>query len=89
MSFCYKSLLGSLLLTFCQLYPLWSQTTLAGFVVDFQKLPVANTNVIITPAGQTTIIAYAFSDDKGHFAVSFNTLHDSLDVTLSSLAYAR
>ena len=89
MSFCNKSLLGSLLLTFCQLSPLWSQTTLTGFVVDFQKQAVANIKVILTPVGQTTIIAHAFSDDKGHLAVSFNTLHDSLDVSLSSLDYAR
>lgn len=62
---------------------------IVGYIEDDQKQPVANINVIITPVGQTTIIAYAFSDDKGHFAVSFNALHDSLDVSLSSLAYAR
>ena len=77
------------LLAFCGPAALWSQTVIIGYIEDDQKQAVANINVIITPVGQTTIIAYAFSDDKGHFAVSFNTLHDSLDVSLSSLAYAR
>lgn len=77
------------LLTFCQATLIWSQTTLTGFIADLQKQPTANINIVISPKSQSTILAYGFTDDRGYFTISFNTTHDSLDVTVSSLAYAR
>lgn len=89
MHFPAKLLILLCLLTICQLSPLWSQTTITGYIADVQKQAVANINIVISPNGQNTIIAYGFSDDKGYFTITFFTTHDSIDVTVSSLAYER
>lgn len=76
-------------LAFCHTTLLWSQTTLTGFIDDEQKQPIANINIMITAKGQSSILAYGFTNDSGRFAITFNTSYDSLEITVSSLTFAR
>lgn len=44
---------------------------------------------MITAKGQSSILAYGFTNDSGRFTITFNTSYDSLEITVSSLAFER
>ena len=76
-----------LLLLLCQILP--AQTVLTGHVKDTEGEPLPNIQVLAYKAGNRIIVAYAGTENDGHYSLSVNTDADSLDLVTSSLFFEK
>ncbi len=66
-----------------------AQTVISGSVKDTEGEPLPNIQVLAYKAGNRIIVAYAGTENDGHYSFSVNTDADSLDVATSSLFFEK
>lgn len=69
-------------------YFLFSQNVLNGRLLDENKEGIVGASIVIATIETGNIIAYAISDNKGEYFVSFASLDEHLQVTIRSMGYA-
>lgn len=66
-----------------------AQTVISGSVKDTEGEPLPNIQVLAYKAGNRIIVAYAGTENDGHYSLSVNTDADSLDLVTSSLFFEK
>ena len=66
----------------------YAQTTLEGYVKDSLGR-AADAFVTVSPKGSGNIIAFADTDDKGHYSLRFSAEADSLAVTAAGMSFGQ
>ncbi len=66
-----------------------SQTTVQGKLTDGSGTLVSGVNVMITAQAGDEIIAYAVSDNKGYYKVTFSSSSAQVDIHVSCMGYAQ
>ena len=62
----------------------WAQKTLSGKVTDQDGQPIPSASVTIEEPGKDAILAYAISNSKGEYKVSFTSSESNLDVKIKA-----
>jgi len=66
---------------------IFGQITIQGRVINAKGEGVPRINVLIYLPGSKVLIAFAVSDEKGHFQTSVKSPSDSLNIEVSSVQY--
>lgn len=67
----------------------FSQTTIAGKIVDDKNQPLSGTTITATKINEAVVIAYAISTNDGSYTLSINSKLDSIQFNISHLGYAK
>lgn len=62
----------------------WAQKTLSGKVTDQDGQPIPSASVTIEEPGKDAILAYAISNSKGEYKVTFTSAESNLDVKIKA-----
>ncbi|MCK9399138.1 MAG: outer membrane beta-barrel family protein [Bacteroidales bacterium] len=62
---------------------------LQGRVMNTEGEALSNINILVYNPGSKVLVAFAVSDDQGHFQTSVNSTSDSLDIEVSSIQYRK
>ncbi len=62
----------------------WAQKTLSGKVTDQDGQPIPSASVTIEEPGKDAILAYAISNSKGEYKVTFTSSESNLDVKIKA-----
>ncbi|RYG09669.1 MAG: hypothetical protein EOO07_23465 [Chitinophagaceae bacterium] len=64
----------------------YSQTNIKGNVIDNeQAIPISGATVAVKAKGATTLLGFVVTDDKGFYQLQFNTIADSIILTISGM----
>jgi len=66
---------------------IWGQTYLQGRIVDKKGEALPRINVMVYQPGNTSLIAFAVSDEQGNFKTTVKAVSDSLIIKISSINY--
>jgi len=66
---------------------LWGQTYLQGRIVDKKGEALPRINLMVYLPGNTSLIAFAVSDEHGNFKTTVKAVSDSLIIKISSINY--
>lgn len=64
------------------------QNIFTGNVTNTSGVPINSANVVLTKKNENLIIAFAITDSKGNFKISYNIAADSITVKVVALGYA-
>ncbi|MEO7046527.1 MAG: carboxypeptidase-like regulatory domain-containing protein, partial [Ferruginibacter sp.] len=64
------------------------QNIITGNVTNTSGVPINSANVVLTKKNENVIIAFAITDSKGNFKISYNLAADSITVKVIALGYA-
>ena len=78
-------LLAIAFLSFMVALPMMGQTIIDGIVTDSLGTPV-DAYVTVSPKGESSIIGFADTDEKGHYRLEFTTDADSVTVIAAGMA---
>jgi hypothetical protein len=67
---------------------LYSQTQITGTVLDENKKPLPNINILVSPHNKDFLIAFGVSDQLGKFKISVKVDADSLKIEATSMHYS-
>ena len=66
---------------------IYSQTIIKGTIFDNSNKPVPNSSVLILKKGTDDVIAYAISDSKGFYNVTFSSNDKEIDIQVRCMGY--
>lgn len=65
----------------------FSQVTLKGSLKDTAGNPIPNSNIVISEIDTDNIIGYDISDENGYFSITIETLHNKVDLNITSMGF--
>lgn len=66
---------------------IYSQTIIKGTIFDNSNKPVPNSSVLILKKGTDDVIAYAISDSKGIYSITFSSSYNEIDIQVRCMSY--
>jgi hypothetical protein len=65
----------------------FSQKIISGNVATNAGTPISNANIVVTQKNTTKIIAFAITDSKGNFSISFTLNADSVIIKVTAIGF--
>lgn len=66
---------------------IYSQTIIKGTIFDNSNKPVPNSSVLILKKATDDVIAYAISDSKGIYSITFSSSYNEIDIQVRCMSY--
>jgi hypothetical protein len=66
---------------------IYSQTTIKGNISDSNTKAIPNSSVLILKKATDDVIAYAISDRKGNYSVTFSSTYNEIDIQVRCMGY--
>jgi len=66
---------------------IYSQTTIKGNISDSNTKAIPNSSVLILKKATDDVIAYAISDSKGNYSVTFSSTYNEIDIQVRCMGY--
>ena len=66
---------------------IYSQTTIKGTISNNSNKAISNSSVLLLKKGTDDVIAYAISDSKGFYSITFSSSYNEIDIQVRCLGY--
>lgn len=66
---------------------IYSQTTIKGNINDLDSKAISNSSVLILKKATDDVIAYAISDSKGFYSITFSSSYNEIDIHVRCMGY--
>jgi hypothetical protein len=76
-----------LLLIFFIANTIYSQTTIKGSITDLKGKAISNSSVLILKKATDDVIAYAISNGKGFYSITFSSSYNEIDIQVKCMGY--
>lgn len=76
-----------LLIIFFIANTIYSQTTIKGSITDLKGKAISNSSVLILKKATDDVIAYAISNGKGFYSITFSSSYNEIDIQIKCMGY--
>ena len=66
---------------------IYSQTTIKGSISDIDTKAISNSSVLILKKATDDVIAYAITDSKGFYSITFSSSYKEIDIQVRCMGY--
>lgn len=66
---------------------IYSQTIIKGNITDSDNKAISNSSVLILKKATDDVIAYAISDSKGFYSITFSSSYNEIDIQVRCMGY--
>lgn len=66
---------------------IYSQTIIKGNITDSDNKAISNSSVLIQKKATDDVIAYAISDSKGFYSITFSSSYNEIDINVRCMGY--
>ena len=66
---------------------IYSQTTIKGTISDGSNKAITNSSILILKKATDDVIAYAISDSKGFYSITFSSSYNEIDIQVRCMGY--